>query len=101
MKEWIKKSLLVGLGAMALSEPKVKKMVKDAEKSGNLTRKQAERVLKSLTRASQQHKSKIKQTTKKEMQEWENKLKGVAKELEREGKKEVKRILKELEKNVR
>ena len=66
MKKELQKAMLLGLGVMSLTKPKIKKVVKEFEKSGSITKKQGEELLSSVLKATEKQRGTIEKAAKKE-----------------------------------
>jgi len=59
MSDLSKKLLLLGLGALNLTEEKIKNLVQDLEKRGEITEKEAKGLAKELSKRAQEGKKKL------------------------------------------
>lgn len=113
MKEIVKKSFLLGLGAATLTKNQAEKIVKGLIKKNAVTAKEGRGMLKKIKKEALKESSRIKKIAENEarrimgklgvapkarISEVKKKLKSVDKELSGKGKKTLKKIMKELSK---
>ncbi len=111
MKELIKKSFLLGLGAASITKAKVEKIVKEIAKKGGINTKEGKQMAKRvLTYANRERKriqklvqkeankntKKMGLISKAEAESMKIRIKALEKRLREEGKKTAKRMLKEV-----
>jgi len=113
MKELIKKSFLLGLGAATLTKNQAEKMIKGLVKKNAVTAKEGKDMLKKLKNEALNESNRIKNLAEKEAKrvagklgiisqariaEVKKRLKSIDKELSSKGKKTMKSVLKQLSK---
>ena len=101
MKNAIKRSLLIGIGAVAATKPRVKKVLQEFEKAGLLRRKQVNEVLGAvLSEAKRQHKI-LESHIQSQAGSWKRKADALAKRLEARGRETVRKAARRAEKEMR
>lgn len=111
MKEIIKKSFLLGLGAATLTKNQAEKMIKSLVKKNAVTAKDGREMLKKIKKEALNESNRIKNIAEKETKrvagklgvvspahiaEVKKRLKSIDKELSSKGKKTLKSVLKQL-----
>ena len=66
-KDLVKKSALIGLGALSITKEKIEKLVKHMEKQGHVSEKEGRILVKQLLRQSKKHVSKMQKVIEKEV----------------------------------
>ncbi|MBI2522801.1 hypothetical protein HYW19_00255 [Candidatus Woesearchaeota archaeon] len=113
MKEIVKKSFLLGLGAATLTKKQVEKTVKDLVRKNAVTLKESSDILKKIGKAADAERKRVSKfaqqeaarissqmgvASKTQLNKVKKKLKSIDKELSRSGKKTLKSILRQLSK---
>lgn len=113
MKEIVKKSFLLGLGAATLTKKQVEKTVKDLIRKNAVTVKESRNILKKIGKAADAERKRITKfaqqeaarissqmgvVSKAQLSKVRKKLKSIDKELSRSGKKTLKSIMGQLSK---
>lgn len=63
----VKKSALIGLGALSITKEKIEKLVKHMEKQGHVSEKEGRVLVKQLFRQSKKHVGKMQKVIEKEV----------------------------------
>ena len=101
MKDLVKKSLLIGLGAASLTKSKAEKIIKGFLKKKAITAKDAKAVLNSVIREAEKQRSKLMGAGKTKGGELKKEALKMGKELEKLGRINAKKIVKLIEKELK
>ena len=101
MKDLVKKSLLVGLGAASLTKSKAEKVIKGFVKKKAITAKDAKAVLNSVIKEAEKQRSKLIGVGKTKGSQLKKEALKMGKELEKLGRINAKKIVKLIEKELK
>jgi len=101
MKDLVKKSLLIGLGAASLTKSKAEKIIKGFVKKKAITAKDAKAVLNAVIKEAEKQRSRLMGIGKTRGSELEKEALKMGKELEKLGRINAKKIVKLVEKELK
>ena len=101
MKDLIKKSILLGLGAVSLTKEKVDKLAAEFVKRKIITTKDGKWLVKRVLKELAKNRERLDKLGKIEAQLFGKEARGLEKELIKRGRKTAKSILKKAEKELR
>ena len=101
MKDLVKKSLLVSLGAASLTKSKAEKVIKGFVEKKAITAKDAKAVLNSVIREAEKQRSRLMGAGKTKGSELKKEALKMEKQLERLGRINAKKIVKLIEKELK
>ena len=101
MKDLVKKSLLIGLGAASLTKSKAEKIIKEFVKKKAITAKDAKAVLNAVIKEAEKQRSRLMGIGKTRGSELEKEALKMGKELEKLGRINAKKIVKLVEKELK
>ena len=101
MKETIKRSLLIGIGAVDATRPKVRKVLKEFEKAGAIRHAQAGEILSSVVAAAKKRRKWLERQAEGGASKWKAKANALARRLEARGRKSAKKIIARAQKELR
>ncbi len=101
MKNVVKKSLLIGIGAVSATKPKVRNVLREFEKAGILRKKQADDILSKVVAEAKKRQAWLKQQVGLGGKRWKKRANALARRLEARGRKTARKIIKKAQIGLR